>query len=633
MKMQMKAIFKSIAAIFGILLAGCATPSHPPAGPSPKTGIPAPVQAAPAGVPRQVIIFIPQTDQAAGSWIKLLDKFPQLKMAVAVSPRFSRFSKEPALKDRLLALQKDGRLELALQLRIARFLPLLNNTDAARAALPAGSPLPVPAFAFPEDAVQIVAKAKSDFTKFWGLPPKGLILPQGAVNSDLLKLLNQRGLSWVVGALSAPAVDGAYRAGSLAVFDATPQQEQPHFTVQVLDERQTGNPAQSVQMLTAWAQGLSKNNVMAVLPADPLIPAQDLPATGWGNRAWTSRDWSPWIGSAHKNAAWTWLRETRQALETFKNSGQASVRRLDMAFEELFNAENANFFSGMTEGETTFTASEDREREFKATLSSVFRLIGQAPPDNLFASEGSLPMFALGLSSTTVSGTTLPDNRRQVLIQDAPGDDHGDGQLNLAAAPAGRPGVYDLQAVEVIASSETLDWTITLGALDGASLGNYQKAGPLIDIYIDLNAQSGVGTLPFLPGRSAVAGGTDAWEYALALWGSQGQFYRTRGSESSELAESVPLSFQGNRVRFSIPRGWLRGNPLRWGYQVLVMSYDPKSLESEARPLMTPDMAVAHRLPIFDLIDPFDLPQAQLLTDIEAGKRNDIPFVRVSGAK
>jgi hypothetical protein len=59
------------------------------------------------------------------------------------------------------------------------------------------------------------------------------------------------------------------------------------------------------------------------------------------------------------------------------------------------------------------------------------------------------------------------------------------------------------------------------------------------------------------------------------------------------------------------------------------MSYDPKSLESQARPLITPEMTVAHRLPIFDLMDPLEIPQNQLLTALEEGKRTDIPFVRL----
>jgi hypothetical protein len=183
--------------------------------------------------------------------------------------------------------------------------------------------------------------------------------------------------------------------------------------------------------------------------------------------------------------------------------------------------------------------------------------------------------------------------------------------------------------VEIVVSSETLDWTVTLGSLSGSSLGNFQTPGPLIDLYVDLNGQPNVGTTSFLPGRGAFTPPADAWEYALVLWGTQAQIYRTRGADAYDMTDTIPLTFEPNKIHFSVPRTWLRGSPQHWGYQAFVMSYDPKSVENDVRPLSTPDALVAHRLPIYDLIDPLDIPQAPLLTSIEEGKRNDIPFVRV----
>src|ERR1041385_6302251 len=131
------------AVVLAFVFIGCAVGlqrrEEPPTGKAPLP----PTAPLPS---RQLIIFIPQTDQSALSWLKLYDKYPNLRMAIAVSPRFQRFTKEPALKDKVLALQKAGRLELALQLPNAPFLPLLINTDDAHAALPAGTPLPAPAF-------------------------------------------------------------------------------------------------------------------------------------------------------------------------------------------------------------------------------------------------------------------------------------------------------------------------------------------------------------------------------------------------------------------------------------------------------------------------------------------------------
>ena len=607
-----------------LCFAGCAGLQKP----VPKTAPPSPV-IPPSTKPSQLIIFIPQTDQAALSWFKLIDRYPQLRMVIAISPRFRRFATEPLLKQKLQELQQSGRLELALQLPNAPFLPLLINTDSAKSNLPPETPLPNPPYVYPDDVTQVSAKSKAEFYKLLNSNPKGIILPLGAASLDLFKILNQLGFSWAVGALGGPPMDGAYHSGSLKIWDATPKQEHPRFMLQVWDERLSGSPSLSLQTLNKWAQEFTKTGTQAVLPSDPNLPIHDLPANGtWGGRTWTTGDWGPWIGTPHKNAAWNWLKKTRDALESYKNSGGASVRRLDMAFEEMYNAENANYFSGISENPTTAATTEEREREFKATLSSVYRLMGQTPPDDLFSAESSLVLPDFKASSTTITWETLPDGRGHLSIVDPPNDDHGDGHLMDPAGPKAIPGTYDLRRIDVLVSSDTLDWAITLGTVTASSLGNFQIPGPLIDVYVDLNGQPNVGTLSLLPGRGATAGAVDAWEYALCLWGTQVQIYRTRGV-SYEMSESIQLTIDGNRVRFSIPREWMRGNPKRWGYQSLVMVYDPKSLENDPRPLVTPDMLVSHRLPIFDLIDPLETPQAQLLTDIEEGKRNDIPFVRL----
>ena len=615
-----------LVSFMGVLgLAGCAGVQPPGTPPTTAAGHNVPVSTQ----PRQIIIFIPQTDQSAMSWLKLFDRYPNLRMVIAVPPRFHRFATDPLLKPKVQALEQTGRLELALQLPNAPFLPLLINTDAARSNLTPETPLPNPPFVHPDDVTQIIAKSKAEFYKLFSTNPKGMILPLGAAGSDLFKILNQLGFGWVVGALGGPSLEGAYVSGSLKILDATPKAESPRFTVQVWDERMSGSPTLSIQTLNKWAQDLTKTGTQAVLPSDPSLPTQELPPNGtWGGRTWTTGDWGPWIGTPHKNAAWNWLKKTRDALDTYKNSGQASVRRLDMAFEEIYDAENANYFSGISENPTTAATTEEREREFKATLSSVYRLMGQTPPDDLFSAESSIQIPDFRASSTTITWETLPDGRGHLSIVDPPNDDHGDGHLTDPAGPKAVPGTYDLRQVDIWVSSDTLDWAITLGTVTAATLGNFQTQGPLIDVYVDLNGQPNVGTLSLLPGRGASAGAIDAWEYALCLWGTQVQFYRTRGV-SYELSDSVQLTVEGNRVRFSIPREWMRGNPKRWGYQTLVMAYDPKSLENDPRPLVTSDMLVSHRLPIYDLIDPLETPQAQLLADIEEGKRNDIPFVRL----
>jgi len=572
--------------------------------------------------PRELLVFIPQTDDVATAWIHVLAQHPKLRLVMAMSPRFHRFEKDPALKAQVVALEKSNRVELALQLPNAPFLPLLIDTNSAKDALPQGSSLPASPFAYADDVIQIVARAKADFYRTWNVLPRGLVLPYGAASPQLFALFDRLGIAWLVAALEAPPVDGPWRSGSLMVWDGTPAGQPSGTSVQVWDERISKE--KGVAVLERWARNLEQKDVDAILPSDSGLEPQPLPDPGhWYRRTWLGRGWETWIGSPAKNDAWEWLRKTREALESYKNSGQASVKRLDTAYEEMFTAENANYFASI--GSETPGAA-DREHEFKASLAAVYRLAGKPPPEDLFSSYGGAQPAVLA-SSTTVTAETLPDGREHVVIEDASGDYHGDGQL--PDPPGGRPpGIYDLRRLEVLASSQTLEWIITLASSAAPSLGEPHTAGPLIDIYVDLNGQPYVGTPVLLAGRGLSAAPADAWEYALSLNGTAAWLYRTQSGGTYEAAGTFSLVFEGNNIHITLPREIMRGSPRRWGYQVLTMAYDQRSPQENAVPLQAGKPG-SHTPPVYDLIDPLDMPQSQLLADIEEGRRSDIPFIRV----
>ncbi len=78
------------------------------------------------------------------------------------------------------------------------------------------------------------------------------------------------------------------------------------------------------------------------------------------------------------------MKKTRTALESYKNSGQASVQRMDAAFENIYSAQNSNFFASMGATSVSPVLAEERDHEFQATLVAVYRMIGKPPPDDLF---------------------------------------------------------------------------------------------------------------------------------------------------------------------------------------------------------------------------------------------------------
>src|SRR5258706_7299805 len=160
-----------------LLLAGCAAP------PSIREEKGAPSTTVPPHPWRMMIVYVPQTDDAAAAWLKWFTKNPSLRMVIAMSPRFAHLTKDPALRSQFLALKKAGRLEFALQLPNAPVLPLIIEN---------------PPYGYPDDVVQLIAQAKAGFFKTWNFLPQGLVLPYGAASPKVLSMLDRLGFSWVV---------------------------------------------------------------------------------------------------------------------------------------------------------------------------------------------------------------------------------------------------------------------------------------------------------------------------------------------------------------------------------------------------------------------------------------------------
>ncbi len=591
----MDRVSKFLVCAAGVMLAGCAaTTVSGPVIPtdSSQTRLAAEPAVSPAvsnAIPASWVLYVPLSETTAASSLRLFDRYPQWKMVLAVSPRFHKLIQDPLLKTKIETLEQQGRLELALQLPNAPVLPLLVNSDSARLTMSPGVSLPQPAFAFSDDALQIVAQSKADFIKVWNKAPKGLVLPYGASSPELLSLLRRMGFEWIVGALGLSTTANAARAGSITVWDTTTSTMSAH--VRVLDER-FPSPLKSTEQLAQWAQEQARDRNPWNIPSgvSQVWPELSLSAAG-GGKTWLEADWSRWIGNPRSNTAWTWLRKTREMLERYKNSGRASVARLDAAFNELYAAENANFFS-----------RPETEFEFKATLSSIFRLVGENPPEDLFAIDDSAVASQVTVATSAITWSVLSDMQKQLVITDPVGD----------AQPADLVGIPDIQGLTVTVSSDTLDFMITLSSSITVPL--------VMDIYMDLNGQPGIGTTSFLPGRSFMTLPRDAWEYALVLADTQAVLYRTRGGGTFDRQAVFPLVTGTLSWFVRIPRDTLRGNPQRWGFQALAMMRDPSLGGDMPLPLQG----------VNDVLDPSGVSQPDVLKAAAAGQTTALPFLRAA---
>ncbi|MCC6623486.1 MAG: hypothetical protein IT385_19655 [Deltaproteobacteria bacterium] len=102
-----------------------------------------------------------------------------------------------ALTSRWKALQDAGQVELSVSPYYHPILPLLVDSDLARAADPT-SPLPASRFAWRGDAEVHVKKAVASHERRFGAPPRGMWPSEGSVAAAVLPVFRQAGLQWVV---------------------------------------------------------------------------------------------------------------------------------------------------------------------------------------------------------------------------------------------------------------------------------------------------------------------------------------------------------------------------------------------------------------------------------------------------
>lgn len=92
-------------------------------------------------------------------------------------------------------LQRDGLLELSVTPFHHPILPLLFDSDVARACMPT-APLPAPAMRVPQDADVHVTRALDDLARRTGTSPHGMWPAEGSVSMAALDCMVRHGVSW-----------------------------------------------------------------------------------------------------------------------------------------------------------------------------------------------------------------------------------------------------------------------------------------------------------------------------------------------------------------------------------------------------------------------------------------------------
>lgn len=465
----------------------------------------------------------------------LLDRFPKNRLTLAVPPEDLPDSLAPWLRENILGC----RLEIALRLDGDPLFPLAEN-------------------ARPSDMIERLASAKILYRRKLGLAPAGFVPAAGALDEGSLKLLSSQRFDWIAtgGCLStAPwALAGktvlvpfsTLVEGSRAALIEGPDQN-------ALPDLWTREPDRD------WATVSEAFPLASALSGIPGIDPSTAPPTGW------SADLRE--GLPFRTTTETLYGKAAAVLSAYQDSGQAVLDRLNKAGTALYAARSARFHGKAASSDPALAEG------FKARIKEVFSAVRRPLPTELSASWTLGP--ASGLDARVRSSFS-------------------EGRLSFENAPL-TPGASEQTAphprtLEVSWTQSTVSFLIALEGL-GSSPDSPLGIGPLmLDLYIDMNHLPGRGAVDLLPGRKAYVGARDAWEYAVVVDGRGAELYRSLAGQPPtrvDKIKTVSLEDDG-RLRVTLPRNRLRGNPAGWGYLLVLLRTDPDGAAgSPPRPIET----------------------------------------------
>jgi hypothetical protein len=585
--------------------------------------------------------------------------FFHLRPHMKVSAVFSNFSpgqgeKEQEAYRAMAALVESGRIEPVMTVPGEPLLALLQDTDVAASS--AGGPLSLPPrFSWPEDVLGHLVLGRSEYRRWWRRSPDGLVMPGGVFTGPEVLPLRKIGMRWAL------LLEGTGRAGCFGglpiavVRPFTPFYSDPARLLDAWARPEPGTPAPPLRA-RSLAELESLDRWFAARPGvewktltEYIGSVDQLPV--WPGLDAEPPDFSPWIGEAEENAAWRLLAMTRQAVEDYKNSGEANVKNLDLALREVYQAESGRYFLAF--GGDHETAHEgDLKQEFMATLAQTYRLMGKTVPPYLMEDLGSGAVS--DDADVSESATTFQRSGNSWRWTDPARDDRGPGHYFYPVGDSFAPGSWDLRSFELRVGETNVSFLFEFTALPNPWAAPNGFSFPLVDVYLDINRLSGAGSERLLAGRTGIVESQNAWEYAISLNGWNGGFYQYSPRLEPRRLEALSpkLLPGGTGFRVDVPRRHFRGNPDRWGYAVLVMGMDPDSVPRtvragtgvDSRPLPVgpePDHrrfggawegAVppgrADAPPYLDILVPPGDSQSRLLGVYKQGREVVVPFVR-----
>jgi len=337
-------------------------------------------------------------------------------------------------------LAEAGRIELTTTPFYHPILPLLYDTDLAKAAIP-DIHLPVKRFSHPEDARVQIERAMAYHEKLFGSRAAGMWPSEGSVAEEIVPLLADAGIQWIgtdegvlarslgihidrdfAGVMKNPEVlYQPYRVGKgdkrlsivfrdhtlsdligfvyskwdykNAVHDLVDRLHRvrrglsggPHLVSIILDGENAWEYYQNdgrdfflyLYERLSGEQGLKCVTVGEFLKTNPAQTNIEHLHAG----SWINANYRIWIGHEEDNRAWDLLTQTRQALTEYV-SRDDDADKIAKAWEEIYIAEGSDWCWWY--GDDHFSENDEEfDLLYRTHLMNVYRIIGLDVPDEL----------------------------------------------------------------------------------------------------------------------------------------------------------------------------------------------------------------------------------------------------------
>lgn len=431
--------------------------------------------------------------------------------------------------EQLKSLVQDGQIEPALTLEPEPILPLIYETKIS-------SPISVD-FSWPEDVWNIIAKNQEDFYENLSVKSSGLYLRSGIFSRKLIKGFKKLGLLWTNKNDAPGEKSSCYLIDKFLILS---KGENNFLNVREL-ERYVDSTSEPVivvffdknyplkaEFLQNIADIFSDDAAVEVITPARLLKesrnviAQAMDFTEQGTSLWQRRP-----GIWHKLSA------ARNMVEEYKNSGQAKPKLLDTLKDELYQLYSYDLIGRLSEN-----PQEEDEQLFQAGLNNVYKLLDRQPSPEIAKGFDVLSDYSSNSSSFSVKSTV--------------------NGLNFSNSSSSN-GQIRIDKFDVSLSSENVTYIVQLATVPVIPLR--------IDIYMDLNNKRGAGLTRLLPVTEAFVEPKNAWEFAICMEKNQISLYRSGRFEPALLGK-----FKSSKSYIvQIPRTTLRGNPLKWSYQVVTL--------------------------------------------------------------